>query len=62
MKFRYKFDLKFQALYGLITAAASFALLFLILNRQEWLTAGIIGIGSFVVSGFYTDYYRKQKC
>lgn len=62
MKFHYKFDLKVQVLYGLIAAAASFAILYLILNRQEWVTSIIIGIGSFLVSGYYTDYCKKQKC
>ncbi len=55
MKFPYKFNLKFQLVYGLIGLLTSALVLFLILGKIEWITALFIGIASFLVSGFYTD-------
>ena len=51
----YKFDPKIQAIYGIFGFLTTLAILFLILGRIELITALAIGIGNFLIAGFYTD-------
>ena len=56
----YKLNLRLQAAYGAAGFLASLVVLYLVLNRLEWLTAATVGIVNFLVAGFYTDYCCKK--
>ena len=56
----YKFNPKLQAVYGVAGFLSALLVLYLILHSLEWLTALVVGIGNFLVAGFYTDYYCKK--
>lgn len=57
VKLGYKFNLKIQLVYGVIGFLTSLAVLFLVLNEVRRIPAIVVGIGNFLVSGFYTDYH-----
>ncbi|VVC01623.1 Uncharacterised protein [uncultured archaeon] len=56
----YKFNPKMQAAYGAAGFLSSLLLLYLLLSRLEWITALTVGIGNFIIAGFYTDYCCKK--
>jgi hypothetical protein len=57
----YKLNLKMQAAYGLTSAVTALLVLYIVLSRLEWLTAAIVGVAQFLISGFFTEFYKK-KC
>lgn len=57
---QYKFNFRLQAAYGAITFMVSLIVLYLILNRLEWLTAFAVGLVNFLALGFCTDYCCKK--
>ena len=57
MKLRYKFDLKIQAVYGLIGFVLAAAITYLF-GGVDLLVAAVVGIGNFISFGLYTD----EKC
>ncbi|MDD1673935.1 MAG: hypothetical protein LUP99_05960 [Methanomicrobiales archaeon] len=56
----YKFNLKIQAAYGIFGFLVSLVILFLTISEVRVLAALAIGISNFLISGFYTDYYRNN--
>lgn len=56
---RYKFNLKIQLIYGLISFIAALLIVYLFIKSFDWLTAGIVGMFEFIVSGFYTRMNKK---
>ena len=57
MKLKYRFDLKNQAMYGLIGFVLA-ALITYVFGGLNWLVAVVAGIGNFISFGLYTD----EKC
>jgi len=57
---RYRFDLAVQAVYGIFGFLVSLAIMYLVLGEISMVSAVIIGIGNFLVAGFYTEYARQS--
>lgn len=58
MALHYTFNLKVQAAYGIFGFLATLAILYLILGQVSLLTSFFVGLGNFLVAGFYTEYCR----
>jgi hypothetical protein len=57
---KYKFNLKIQSIYAVISFALSLLILYALTKKLDWVTAGIIGIFEFFFAGFYTTPHRKK--
>jgi hypothetical protein len=55
---KYHFNLKMQAISGILAFGVTLLVLYLILNRVDWITASITGAVNFIISG----YYANKKC
>jgi hypothetical protein len=55
---KYNFDFKMQAIYGIVTFLTSFAVVYMITKKIDWISPTIIGLINFIVSG----YYKYEKC
>lgn len=58
MKLKYKFNLKVQLAYGIFAFLLSLGILYLFLKQLDWITASIVGIANFIISGYYTTNMR----
>jgi hypothetical protein len=56
---KYKFSFFFQLIYGIVAFAVAMVIIYLFDKQWDWIACGIIGIGEFIVAGFYTRY---NKC
>jgi 1,4-dihydroxy-2-naphthoate octaprenyltransferase len=56
---KYKFNLKIQLVYGIISFALSLLIIYAFTKQLDWITAGLIGIFEFFFAGFYTT---GRKC
>jgi len=59
MKLKYHFNFLFQLVYGVVGFGAALLVIYLINKDLSWISAGIIGVSEFVISGFYT---KLKKC
>ncbi len=50
---KYKFNLKIQIVFGIISFLSALGILYLFTGKLDFLTSTIIGIMNFVVAGFY---------
>jgi hypothetical protein len=55
----YKFNLKLQAISGILAFGVTLLVLYLILGKVDWITAGITGVINFLISGYYVS---NKKC
>ena len=55
---QYKFDPKIQTVYAITGFVLCLIVLYMILGEINWVAAVIVGIGNFLVSGYYTESYR----
>ncbi len=56
---KYKFNLKVQALYGLVGFATALVILLLASGELNLVAAATVGACNFIVSGFYTQHAKK---
>jgi 1,4-dihydroxy-2-naphthoate octaprenyltransferase len=57
---KYKFNLKIQLIYAVVTFAVSFLILYLFTKEFDWITPSIIGVFEFIIAGFYTQMHKKK--
>jgi hypothetical protein len=50
-----------QALSGILAFCITLFVLYIILKKVDWITASIIGVVNFIISGYYTQYKGKGK-
>lgn len=55
---KYCFDLKIQAMYGIVTFLVVLAFLYLFTRELNWIASVITGLVNFAISGYYTN----SKC
>lgn len=58
---KYKFNLKIQLIYGVTGFILSLLIIYLFIKSFDWLSAGIIGLFEFIISGFYTRMHKKKS-
>jgi hypothetical protein len=51
---KYCFDFKMQLVYGIITFLSALAILYMFTGEINWIAYTVVGIITFIVSGFYT--------
>ncbi|VVB77193.1 Uncharacterised protein [uncultured archaeon] len=55
---KYKFDVKTQFAYGLVTFGVAFAILYFATLRPDVIAPAIAGLANFALSGYYTNSSR----
>ncbi|MFA5993202.1 MAG: hypothetical protein WC796_05845 [Candidatus Pacearchaeota archaeon] len=58
---KYCFNLKVQAMYGIVTFLAAFGIIYLVSKELDWTSSLIIGVLNFAISGFY-ERAKIGKC
>ncbi len=61
MALHYRFDPTVQAVIGIFGFLIVLPVQYLFSGQVSIISAVIVGIGNFLVAGFYTEYYRNPE-